>query len=761
MKQLLSLIFLCSYFLTFAQNELKIGQWEAHLPYVKGTSVTQSEDRVFYGTDQSLIIFEKSDRSFRRISKTDGLSGVGITNVKYHPQQQTLVVIYTDGTIDFVHDDGEINTLFFIRDFTNIVGEKVIYDIHISGEETFLLATNYGISMVNIPNQEFEFTTFTNDLNVFGITQYNNSLYAATEEGIYQSAENNPFIEAFGEWAFLGPEENFPDDYTSYAIETFDNRLFFGTDSLIYEYSIGETPNLLYTNSNQNLITRYLSAEGNNLLAGFADPTVSSPGQSIKIASDNTVTPLTTCARRPLDAVESSNGDIWLADNFDSYHLLAGGEVCTNITPNSPPSVRNNNLEVYNSELWVTSGGISLNTSPLGFSEGFYSFIEGSWERFNQFNYDTLAGMTDFVPLVIHPETGVVFAGSYFDGLAKWDRETMFLINDANSSMTNAVGAGNARTRVSGLAFDSENNLWVTNHLGERPISVMRNDGSWENFACSNATSVIGLTIDDFDFKWIGVAEQNSGFLVFDEVENRCKTYTSGNSELTTNTVNCITKDLDGEMWVGTQEGIVIFECGDPFSDDCRGSRRIVEVDGIAANLLKDENVRSITVDGANRKWVGTSNGVFLLSADGRENLLYLSQDNSPLFDNVINDIAIDGSDGKVYIGTDKGIQAFRGEAVDGRPRNAPEPNVFPNPVRPDYNGPIAIKGLATDADIKITDVNGQLIYQTTALGGQAIWDGRDYNGRRAASGVYLVFSTRTSNLNQNDAVIAKILVMN
>lgn len=763
MKQLLTFLGVAFLLPLFSQNDLAIGQWESHLPFVKGTSVTQSEDRVFFGTDLALLIFEKSDRSFRRFSKTDGLTGVGISNVKYHPQQEMLIVIYDDGTIDLVKDNEQVTTLFFIRDFTGIVGEKVIYDIHISGDDSFLLATNYGISQVNISRLEFTFTTFTNELKVFGICQYNNALYAATEEGIYTVSQDNPFIEAFGEWQFLGEDFGLPSDYTATAIEAFDDQLFFGIDTSVFVLNSVNQAESLYTVSNPVLNVKYLTAEGNNLIIGYADPSTdvvnAERGAVIKRDSAGEFTELPVCSRRPLDAVESQNGEIWLADIFQSYHLVVGDN-CENITPDSPPSVRNSKLTVYNGELWVTSGGISLNTSPLGFPDGFYSFIDGDWSRYNLFNSDVLSGMTDFVPIAIHPETGVVFAGSYFDGLARFDREELFLIDHTNSSMTNAVGAGNNRTRVSGLAFDSQNNLWVTNHLGPRPISVMRNDGSWENFAC-NSTSLIGLTIDEFDYKWMTVSQSGIGFSVFDEVENRCKNYGSDNSELTTNVVNCITKDLDGEMWVGTQEGIVIFECGDPFSDDCRGSRRIVEVDGISANLLKDENVRCITVDGGNRKWIGTSNGIFVLSPDGRETIAYLSEDNSPLFDNLINDIAIDGVTGKVYIGTDKGVQAIRGEATSGGAINAENPLVFPNPVRPEYNGPIAIKGLATDADIKITDVNGQLIFQTQALGGQAIWDGRDYNGRRAASGVYLVYSTRTSNLNTNDTAIAKILIMN
>lgn len=757
MKYLLYIFLLTITFSLTAQNDLKFGQWESFLPYRFGKSVTQSETKAYFGTGLSLAVINKNDRTIQRISKTDGLSGVGVANVKYHATQKTLMVVYTDGVIDLIPDEGELTTLFFIKDFSNIVGEKIIYDIHVSGEETVLLGTNWGISQLNIATNEFVFTTFTNELKVFGVCTYDGFIYAAAEDGVYRVSENNAFIDAFGQWEYLGVDAGFPADYSARAIEVFNDELYVGVDTSVLKVNPGNSAEAIF--SDPELSVSFLSAEGERLIIGFESNEIR--GKTFARQTDGTTELLSfNCATRPLDAIEDAQGQIWIADAFDGFHIVNKQDECAILLPDSPPSVRNSNLEVHKGELWVTSGGISLNSSPLGFADGFYSYIDRDWTTYNPANQPVLSGMTDFVPLVIHPETDAVYAGSYFDGLAYYDRETVQLINDVNSSMTNAVNAGNARTRVSGLAFDSEDNLWVTNHLGERPISVMRTDGSWENFACGS-TSLVGVTIDDFDNKWIRVSLSGQAFIVFDEKENRCKSFSSGNTLLENNVVNCITKDLDGDMWVGTDQGIIIFECGDPFQEGCVGSKRIVDVEGDGAALLKDESIRSVTIDGANRKWVGTGSGIFVLSPDGREEIAYLSEDNSPLFDNVINDIAIDGTTGKVYIGTDKGIQAVQGEAIDGRSVNVEKPNVFPNPVRPEYTGPIAISGLATDANIKITDINGQLIFETQALGGRAIWDGNDYNGRRAASGVYLVFSARTSNLNKSDAVVAKILVMN
>ena len=181
--------------------------------------------------------------------------------------------------------------------------------------------------------------------------------------------------------------------------------------------------------------------------------------------------------------------------------------------------------------------------------------------------------------------------------------------------------------------------------------------------------------------------------------------------------------------------------------------------------LLETENVIDIAVDGANRKWIGTQNGVFLLSPSGEEQVDRFTVANSPLFDNNIVDIAVDQQTGEVFIGTAKGIISYQSDAVEGGRVHRSDILVYPNPVREDYEGPIAINGLARDAVVKITDVTGKLVFETNALGGQAVWNGRDYNGRRVQTGVYLVFSSsnaRNTSLNARpDAAVAKIMVIN
>ena len=300
------------------------------------------------------------------------------------------------------------------------------------------------------------------------------------------------------------------------------------------------------------------------------------------------------------------------------------------------------------------------------------------------------------------------------------------------------------------------------------PFSVLTDEGEWHSFPAP-ASNLGQLAIDRDGFKWAIITSTSQGILVFDDngtfedtSDDRTRIISTSNSNLPDNEIFSIEADKDGDIWVGTVDGVIVFECGQSVfdADICTGNLRIVEenfVDDETENLLKGERVNAIGIDGGNRKWFGTSNGIFVQDANGTENIAFFDESNSPLLDNNIIDIAFDDETGVVYIGTDRGVISMRGEAIRGNMLNDEKIYAFPNPVHPDYDGPIAIKGLAMNANVKITDVSGALIFEGRSLGGQIIWDGRDYNGRKASTGVYLVFSTADNTLNPS-AATTKIL---
>jgi hypothetical protein len=271
------------------------------------------------------------------------------------------------------------------------------------------------------------------------------------------------------------------------------------------------------------------------------------------------------------------------------------------------------------------------------------------------------------------------------------------------------------------------------------------------------------IIIDDANQLWIvsplgnGLVCYNYGSSIDDIGDDHWKLYRNGagNGNLPSNNVLSIAKDKTGFIWVGTDNGIGIIQCvQDVFNAGCEAILPIVQQGNFAGYLFNGENVRSIAVDGADRKWIATRNGIWLISADGAKIIERFTEENSPLLSNDVKEIAIDGKTGEVYFGTAKGICSFRGTATEGREKNS-DVLVFPNPVSPTYTGTIAIRGLAENSIIKITEIDGRLVYQTRALGGQAVWDGKDYRGRKISSGVYLVL---VSTDDKTEKTVAKIV---
>jgi hypothetical protein len=308
----------------------------------------------------------------------------------------------------------------------------------------------------------------------------------------------------------------------------------------------------------------------------------------------------------------------------------------------------------------------------------------------------------------------------------------------------------------------------VSNNLADRPVIVLKADGKWAKLGSVPASNIFQVVVDGSNIKWFIVSGSQSGILLYDEgktiddiTDDKTRLLDNSNlpRDLQSASINYLATDLNGEVWVGTSNGVCVFRCGsDPFKNNCVASLIVNSLGNISEHLLREKNVNVIAVDGANRKWFGTSSGLFVTSADGKTELLKFNTENSPLPSNNIKSIAI-RPNGEVFVGTDKGLVSFRSDATEGADYNVESKILaFPNPVRPDYDGPIAIKGFARDSDVKIADVNGNVVFETRALGGQAIWEGKDFNGNRVATGVYLVLATNTKNLDAPDAVVTKIL---
>jgi len=744
-----------------AQIPIGIGQWRAHVPYRNATSVADAGDRVYVSANVFFFSYDKETGEITKYDKVTGLSDVGVTLVKYNHFNSTLFIAYSNTNIDLISN----NTLYNIADIKRklIIGDKQINDAYFM-ENLAYLSMSFGIVVLDMAKREIKETWHIGDngadLKVFSFTADDTHFYAATEKGVKTAPMNASNLASYEAWSFTtGLRAD-----TATDIITFDNSVFVNIDDTIFEFNgTGWSP--FYTDTAWRIVNILLS--NSKMILCESSETEDYVGRVKVRDGAGFITYTEPEIRLPRDCEFEQEGDFWIADGVNGLIGIKNGEAQSPAFPNGPGSVNVQGLAAGYGELWVAPGSVN---EFLGYgfnSDGAFSFASGYWNTYNQYSVPSLntGDIYDIWKVAIEPSTGSVYLGSWFAGLVEFSNGT-FAYYDKENSILEGRDGDSVRTVIGGLAFDSQGNLWMTSDASEYSLIVKKANGSWDRFIPpSGARTLTHLITDDYDQKWALVYQ--SGVLVFshgEDLENPSPQFRhyrtgQGNGNLPNNEVFSIAKDLDGEIWVGTAQGIAVFYCASSvFTEQgCEAQQIIVTVNGVAGYLLETEHVSAIAVDGANRKWVGTTNGVFVLSPEGTEQIAYYTEENSPLLSNVITAIAIDGETGEVFIGTEKGLVSIRGEATTGEESHS-DVIVFPNPVKESYQGAIAIKGLANNSNVKITDVNGMLFYETTALGGQAVWDGRNYNGERAKTGVYLIFSSNEDGSSKN---ITKLLIIN
>lgn len=751
--------------------QLAIGEWDSHLAQVDGKWVTQSTDEIIYSNGAALIYIDKQDLSPRFVDKVSGLSDVSISRLAYDKINDQLIVAYSNSNLDIIQGS-TVNNLPYIKENTNIIGDRQINDIYIDSNGKYAyLSTAFGIIQLNLLNLEFASTIFTN-LKVNSMAEANGKLYAATEDGLYvvdNSADIN--IADFGQWKLLGEAEGLPQLYEAQQVIAYKGQAYMATNSTLYKSDNGAFQALHSINANADEI-RFLSAEASKLVVGVRGVTNNNSRVLLFDENDDYIVGGASCINRVRYGIEDEQGRMWYADDWRAIrHTDSYSSGCHKVEYNSPRNDELSDIKTKNGEVFVASGGATDSYTYKFTRNGVYRYKDSDWINYNENTVSELSGLNNHFRVLPDPNEDKFYIGLYYDGLVIMDEanDAITIYNKDNSLLQGAEG-DELRTRISGLALDDQGNLWMSNHSAPKPLVVLTAEGNWHSFALPTDNQVSNIIIDQQGYKWMVLTGFGGGIVVYDDggtiadpTDDRSRYISPSNSELPTSVVRTLKMDLDGNVWAGTAEGAVVFECGSSVFDQevCRGSHRKVTVDGIVAFLLETEDVFAIEVDGANRKWFGSQNGIFVQSPDGEEQIARITSENSPLFDDQIIDMAYDPSTGLMWIGSFKGLQSVKTETLGASKKShGSQVYAYPNPVRPEYEGPIAIKGLIADANVKITDINGRLVYETTALGGQAIWDGKDYNGRKADTGVYLVFSSGGPAFGDPDSYVTKIMVV-
>ena len=722
-----------------------IGLWREHLPYNSAIDVTAGDGKVYCATPYSLFSVTVAGNIIERLSRVTGLNETGISAVKYDEANKKLFIAYSNSNIDIIYRNDIYNVPDIKRD--NIIGDKNIYNIYPLGKN-YYLSTGLGVVVIDGDRYEVKDSWFIgnggNQVKVNGFTSDGTFFYAATEEGLKKASINAPNLANYANWQTVSGNNGLSIGACKNVLTVSNKVIVQKNDSLFVQ--TGTSWSLLFTDS-----WPFVSSTTTENKIQVCERQLNGTSRVVLLNADGTI--FRTLANVgavsfPRKAILFNN-EPWVADQFACLSHFGSSLSYQQYILNSPQGTASGEMIVYNNTFYATAGSVNDAWNYQYNGDGIYNFSAGSWNNSNRYRYQQIDSLLDYVTIAIDKRDETAWAGSYGGGLLHIKPGPFFeIFKQGNLGVT--IGDP-ASYRVAGLAFDKENNLWISNFGAAQSLRVRKNDASWKAITVpftlfENALSQI--VIDDNNYKWI-VAPLGNGLICYDHgasIDNtnddKWRKYGSGagNGNLPSSNVLCVAKDKSGFIWVGTADGIGVIQCPlDIFSaQTCEAVLPIVPNGNFAGYLFKGQEVRSIAIDGADRKWVATKNGVFLISANGEKVIYQFTEDNSPLLSSDVKKITIDGKTGEVYFATAKGICSFRSTATEGGETNE-EVLVFPNPVPAGFTGTIGIRGLVNNAIVKITELDGRLVYQTRALGGQAVWDGRNYKGQRISSGVYLV----------------------
>ena len=752
--------FLCFYIqwcTTFlAQNNFSVETWRDHLPYSNATEIAQVGDLIYASTPYSLSEFNINTNEITRFSKVNGLSEIGIAQIVGSDRYNTLVIGYNSSNIDLIKD-GEIINFSAILNST-IIGDKTIYELYIY-EQFVFVCTGFGIVVIDLIREEVKDTYIigqnNTQLKVKDIHVSTDSIFALTDLGILAASRSASFLSDYNNWNLLPQisSENFE------KLESVGNDFIaFGNQNVIYSY-----------NGHWQIIMNQPGEELRNIR--FIE-------NKLVIATSSYVTiyqPDLFLLQDTLELFFALNGQTgiipndfhittdyyWLADEKRGFHRLTDNFNAEAIANNGPYTNEAFHLSCKNDYLFVSAGRVyGTNWNKTFNWHGIYAYDQSNWTMFNQVtipemlqDIDTISDILSVTPH--HSNKNEFLASSYGGGLLHFrDGQLVERYSYYNSTLQPRIGQ-NSNVLVSSAAFDSQGYLWVSNPYTSSPLSVMSPDGEWHSFYCGNqavdklCTSI--LVDDQYGYVWmiirgIGLVVYNYNQTPLDDSDDQYVfvTTSDGNGSLPSSYVNTVAIDLDGVIWIGTDNGPVQFVSSYPiFNESSFNAQRIlIEDDGAIQYLLESQIINDIEIDGANRKWIATNGGgLFLMSEDGTNTIYSFSSLNSPLYSDQVNALAINDNTGEVYIASEDGIQGFKSSATESNFYFQPLV-AYPNPVRENYFGNIAIKGMMSNSEVKVTDANGILIHNLVSEGGQAIWNGKNLENEFVPSGVYYFFAT-------------------
>lgn len=761
MKKTLFLTFIVLSY--FAQSQVKVGAWRDHFSYNDCIALTKGNGKIYGASSVGVFWYKISDGDIGKISRVNGLSDIDITSIEYSEENRVLAVGYLNGNIDLVFSN-RILPMPQIKEKI-MQGSKRINGFTFNGGLIFV-STDFGIVVIDIAKEEVKDTYFIGDLGestrVNRTIVVGNDIYAATERGLLKADINDPLLIQYQHWE---KQLGFSDPLSECS-----DVAVLGSNIIAVESNHDTQKDIVWSinsgiwnevNQSYNTVSHIRATQEGLIVASREGLSVY---PSLGALPTNYTTYNFTWQFWPYMAMPIDSKTFVIADRYLGL-VIRKDDSFSSICPNGPLYNKAFSIGVSNDKVIITAGSHDAAGTSMWYNFAFYTLENQRWSSYEDGNNNDATGIT-FNP----NNSNEYYIASWGKGIFQFIGNTLVNHFDPTNSSLQTIYANQPYCRVSGVTLDNGGNLWAANILVPNPISVRSVSGDWYSFPYAgviNSEKLSSFVCSPSGDLWLTLPG-GGGFFVLNPGEKidlsaddkyRKFTLTDRNGNTLPSNIYSSAFDNDGYLWVGTSEGVLISYNPEDVMDATKFEMQRVKipdvVPGLAAYLLQTETVTAIAVDGGNRKWFGTSkSGVFLQSADGSKEIKRFNTQNSPLPSNNIFDIKVHPKTGEVFIATEKGVVGYRGDATLGGEKFG-KVYAFPNPVKPNYDGLISIVGLVADATVKITDIAGNLVYETRSQGGTATWDGKNLNGNRVATGVYLIFC---SDSKGEETAVSKLL---
>lgn len=767
------LLFLFLAFPTWAQ--IPIGSWRSHLPYQNTIGMARQESELWVAAFSGIFVLDTENNNIRVLNKVNGLSDIGISAFAKHPDQNVFMLGYDNGNIDLIQN----GTIFNLQDIrnANITGSKRINSIKFSGSFAYL-ACDFGVVVYNYKKREVRESNLVlgnagTRIRVRDCAKLQDTLYALTAEGLKAISVRQPIANTLA-WKTYSPLlTGLPQDPTVYnTIDSLENRLIISTTAGLHEKQNGTFPRTIVIGGEIRRVRKF----GNQFQVCTNDNII-----SVRETLDSILSTIDSEYYKKLSApsdVLVDGNQTWATD-LNNGLLRMNGTDTVQILPEGPRFTTAFSLATYQNKMVLMAGGYvypgAINASFL--SSGYAVFSDNQWKTYRPLAYDG-PQIRDFVKAFQHPIDGKLYLSTFGRGIVVGEGESGYsILNDSttNGGICNAYipndciwnfpqdkNVAKDGVRVADACADAFGNLWVANveasNGGLRKWTAATQ--TWSSFTLpfDNGKFPLGVMADQINNIWVrmapGRSNGNAGIWVVnqDGTKKLALNSIATQGALPSNDVYDIAEDKSGYIWIGTSKGLAVFY--NPFNAFFTGgitAATPIFPPEAGRPVLENDVVTAIEIDGANRKWIGTKdNGVWVFNADISEVVHHFTTASSPLISNTIYDLKINPGTGEVFIATDKGLVSFQGDATEnitatGKP-NGEECDeskllAFPNPVKKNFSGTIAIRGVANDSEVKIITASGKLVYKTIAKGGMATWNGKTYEGDEAHPGIYLILA--------------------